>query len=55
MEAEGPTTAKTVCYQINTPVLNGGAAEQRTSINVVPEAAAPEEEDSQKYARKVTP
>ena len=37
-----------VCYTINTAVLNGGAVEQRISIEVVAEAATPEHKDEEK-------
>ena len=42
-----------VGYRINTPALNGGAAEQPTLFKVVPEATTPEEEDEAKNTKKV--
>ena len=48
-------TASVVCYRINTPALNGGAAEQPTLFKVVPEATTPEEEEEVKIYQKTSP
>ena len=51
----GQLTASMVGYRINTPALNGGAAEQPTLFKVFPEATAPEEEEEVKIYQKGHP
>ena len=51
----GKLTKSMVCCHINTPALNGGAAEQPTLFKVVTEATTPEEEDEAKIYQKGHP
>ena len=48
-------TAGMVDYQVITPTLNGGAAEEPKSFKVVAKAITQEEEEQAKHMKKVTP
>ena len=48
-------TASMVDYQVSTPTLNGGAAEQPKSFEVVAKAIAQEEEEEAKTYQKCHP